>query len=136
MMAFQVFQYRDLSTDHTGCISTIGKTKTSKERAQVMEERIKQAQLESLITARQVAEFLQVSVSTVGRWSRQGAIKFYRVGGRGDMRYRVEDVFRFLEDTGAHPEIDAMGESDAILPRPANPHLMDATAGPVLRQSN
>lgn len=69
-----------------------------------MEESVKQTQVESLMTARQVAAFLQVSVCTVGRWSRKGALRFYRVGGRGDMRYRLKDILLFLEESSSAPE--------------------------------
>jgi excisionase family DNA binding protein len=68
-----------------------------------MEDRVRRVQIESLMTPRQVAQFLQVSVCTVGRWSRQGRLKFFRVGRRGDMRYRLEDVLRFIEDSTAQP---------------------------------
>ena len=71
-----------------------------------MKERVKRTSIESLMTARQVADFLQVSVCTVGRWSRQGSLKFYRIGGRGDMRYRLEDVIRFLDESIGHSEED------------------------------
>lgn len=63
----------------------------------VMEKHVQKARIESLMTARQVAEFLQVSVCTVGRWSRQGGLRFVRVGRRGDMRYSLEDVHRFID---------------------------------------
>ncbi|HEY49722.1 MAG TPA: helix-turn-helix domain-containing protein [Dehalococcoidia bacterium] len=49
-----------------------------------------------MLTTRQVADFLQVSVCTIRRWSDKGLLKFYRVGSRGDRRYRREDVLRFL----------------------------------------
>ncbi len=49
-----------------------------------------------MLTTRQVADFLQVSVCTVRRWSDRGLLKFYRVGSRGDRRFRREDVLRFL----------------------------------------
>jgi len=68
-----------------------------------MKDPVKGIQLESLMTPRQVAQFLQVSVCTVGRWSRQGRLAFFRVGRRGDMRYRLEDVLRFIEDSTAQP---------------------------------
>ena len=77
-----------------------------------MKERVKRTSLESLMTARQVADFLQVSVCTVGRWSRQGSLKFYRIGGRGDMRYRLEDVIRFLDDSSGHSVGDRHHTSD------------------------
>lgn len=81
-----------------------------------MEERVKQTQVESLMTARQVADFLQVSVCTVGRWSRKGALKFYRVGGRGDMRYQLKDVLRFLEESSSGSRTDTMGEKVPVCP--------------------
>lgn len=81
-----------------------------------MEERVKQTQVESLMTARQVADFLQVSVCTIGRWSRKGALKFYRVGGRGDMRYRLKDVLSFLEESNSHSRADTMGEKVPVRP--------------------
>jgi excisionase family DNA binding protein len=62
-------------------------------------------QLEAMLTARQVADFLQVSISTVRRWSDRGMLQFYRIGSRGDRRYRREDVLRFLhESTGRSQE--------------------------------
>lgn len=58
---------------------------------------MKNDQLETMLTARQVADFLQVSISTVRRWSDKGMVKFYRVGSRGDRRYQRRDVIQFLE---------------------------------------
>ena len=75
-----------------------------------MDERVKQTQVESLMTARQVADFLQVSVCSIGRWSRKGALKFYRVGARGDMRYRLKDVLGFLEESNSRLREDTTGE--------------------------
>ena len=53
---------------------------------------------ETMLTARQVADFLQVHISTVRRWSDQGILKSYRVGLRRDRRYRQEDVLEFLRE--------------------------------------
>jgi len=52
--------------------------------------------LEKLLTARQVANLLQVHITTVKRWSRSGMLKSYRLGSRGDLRYREADVLAFL----------------------------------------
>jgi excisionase family DNA binding protein len=57
------------------------------------------ATLETMLTIRQVADFLHVSVSTVRRWSDTGVLKSYRIGPRGDRRYRRDDVFHFLESS-------------------------------------
>ncbi len=64
-----------------------------------MKQITKEPQLESMLTARQVADFLHVSICTVRRWSDKNMLKFYRVGSRGDRRYRREDVLRFLRQS-------------------------------------
>lgn len=51
---------------------------------------------EVLMTCDEVADFLRVHVSSVRRWSRSGKLKAYKVGGRGDWRYRQQDVLAFL----------------------------------------
>jgi len=62
---------------------------------------IEQATLERMLTARQVGDFLHVSISAVRRWSDKGMLKSYRVGPRGDRRFRRVDVLRFLEESGS-----------------------------------
>lgn len=69
------------------------------------DEAVKQArqgQPEHLLTAREVADFMHVHVSSIGRWSREGKIKFYRVGFRGDMRFAMEDVIQFMKESKQH----------------------------------
>jgi excisionase family DNA binding protein len=60
---------------------------------------VRQRQLEPLLTAKEVADLLHVHVSSVGRWSRAGKLKFYRVGFRGDMRFQRKDVTDFMEES-------------------------------------
>jgi excisionase family DNA binding protein len=62
---------------------------------------MKNEQLETMLTARQVADFLQVSISTVRRWSDGETLKYYRIGSRGDRRYRREDVLLFLQKSSS-----------------------------------
>ncbi len=61
--------------------------------------RVSHHDTESLLTAKEVADFMHVHVASVGRWSRQGNIKFYRVGFRGDMRFAMKDVMHFLKES-------------------------------------
>jgi len=49
-----------------------------------------------VLTVREVAEFLNIHVNTVRRWSNLGIINSYRLGPRGDRRFRREDVVAFL----------------------------------------
>lgn len=74
---------------------------------QVVGQAMKDSQFESMLTARQVADFLHVSISTVRRWSDKGMLKFYRIGSRGDRRYLREDVLLFLEESSGNQRTDA-----------------------------
>jgi excisionase family DNA binding protein len=57
-----------------------------------------------IMTCDEVAEYLRVHVSSVRRWSRSGKLTAYKVGGRGDWRYREQDVLAFLYDTDGKGE--------------------------------
>jgi excisionase family DNA binding protein len=74
-----------------------------------MRQTANETQNERMMTAQQVADFLQVSICSIRRWSDNGALKFYRVGNRGDRRYWREDVLRFLEDSSPHLLTDSAG---------------------------
>ena len=50
-----------------------------------------------MLTTSDVAQFLSVNINTVRRWSNQGLLKSYRIGPRGDRRFRREDIDSFLE---------------------------------------
>jgi excisionase family DNA binding protein len=52
---------------------------------------------ERLLTTSKVAEFLHLHQNTVRRWSDKGVIKSYRIGSRGDRRFRKQDINEFLE---------------------------------------
>ena len=45
-----------------------------------------------LLTVREVAAMLNIHINTVRRWSDLGVLKAYRIGPRGDRRFRREDV--------------------------------------------
>lgn len=49
-----------------------------------------------LMTCSEVADFLRVHYNSVRRWSRSGKLKAFKVGSRGDWRYRYRDVLDFL----------------------------------------
>jgi excisionase family DNA binding protein len=51
-----------------------------------------------MLTARQVAQILNVHINTVRRWDVRGVLKAYRVGPRGDRRFSREDVALFLAE--------------------------------------
>ncbi|MBA7647509.1 hypothetical protein ES703_55281 [subsurface metagenome] len=53
-----------------------------------------------MLTTGEIARLLSVHPSTVRRWSDRGKIKAYRIGARGERRFRKDDVaVFFLERT-------------------------------------
>ena len=60
------------------------------------------ANADHLLTAAEVAQLFRVSVKTVGRWGRSGALPLRRTVG-GHHRYRVTDV-RALLGLDTEPE--------------------------------
>ena len=59
--------------------------------------------IDGMLTISEVAQLLNVHINTVRRWSNQRILKSYRIGSRGDRRFRQEDIDNFLvqgnEDT-------------------------------------
>ncbi len=53
-------------------------------------------QTNGMLTIQEVAELLHVHSNTLRRWTDQGMMKAYRIGPRGDRRFRAEDVDVFL----------------------------------------
>ena len=74
-----------------------------------MKQTVREVSLETMLTVRQVADFLHVSICTVRRWSNNGTLKYYRVGSRGDRRYRKEDVLQFLEQSSRSKKTNSKG---------------------------
>ena len=53
-------------------------------------------QISNMLTTGEVARLLNVHASTVRRWSSWRILKAYRIGPRGERRYRRDDVAIFL----------------------------------------
>ena len=56
-----------------------------------------------MLTTTAVAQFLGVHPNSVRHWSELGILKSYRIGLRGDRRFRREDVDDFLKPAGGTP---------------------------------
>lgn len=73
----------------------------SKERIrQILNEKPEQKPApdpDGMLTAREIARFLNVHINTVRRWTNKGTLKSYRISSRGDRRFRREDVVALLK---------------------------------------
>jgi len=64
-----------------------------------------QKEIDPMLTVSDVARLLSVHINTVRRWSNQGILKAYRVGSRGDRRFRQEDIASFLSQESKIAEV-------------------------------
>jgi len=60
--------------------------------------------VDPMLTISEVACILNVHINTARRWSNQGIIKAYRIGSRGDRRFRRDDVDSFFAKEGKTTE--------------------------------
>jgi excisionase family DNA binding protein len=63
--------------------------------------------VEPMLTTSEVARMLNVHINTVRRWSNQGSLASYRIGTRGDRRFKKADIDEFFArarpDNGPQP---------------------------------
>jgi excisionase family DNA binding protein len=57
--------------------------------------------LDATLTVTRAAEVLGVHANTVRAWSDAGRLRYYRINPRGDRRYRLGDLHRFLAASDA-----------------------------------
>ena len=68
-----------------------------REKDDLVEEFIRPASGHEMLMVTEVARLLSVHPNSVRRWANQGLITVYRIGVRGDRRFRPDDVSNFLE---------------------------------------
>ena len=49
------------------------------------------------LTIAEAAEFLQVSETSLRRWTNNGSLRCFRVGGRNERRFLKEDLLAFMQ---------------------------------------
>ena len=59
-----------------------------------------------MLSVKEVTQMLHIHANTLRRWSDRGQLPSYRIGPRGDRRFRREDISRFLDEltSGAKKE--------------------------------
>jgi excisionase family DNA binding protein len=69
------------------------------------------------LTITEAAEFLQVSETSLRRWTNSGKLRCFRVGGRSERRFLKEDLLSFMRTMHLQPEpeiVEAQTTSDTI----------------------
>ena len=51
---------------------------------------------DAILTSRQAARLLNVSITTLRRWTNKGMLRCYRIGPRGDRIFTKRDIERFM----------------------------------------
>src|SRR3954447_24307564 len=64
---------------------------------------------DATLTVKKAAGVLGVHPNTVRAWSEAGRLRFYRINDRGDRRYRLGDLQRFLSAAEA-PVVHGLAE--------------------------
>jgi excisionase family DNA binding protein len=58
----------------------------------------------TMLTTSDVGSLLNVHINTVRRWTNKGLLKAFRIGPRGDRRFRQEDIASFLVEQSEKAE--------------------------------
>ena len=58
---------------------------------------------DATLSVTKAARLLGVHPNTIRAWSDQGRLRYYRINPRGDRRYRLGDLERFLDDAEGRP---------------------------------
>lgn len=61
---------------------------------------------DATLTVTRAAQVLGVHPNTVRAWSDAGRLRYYRINPRGDRRYRIGDLQRFLAGAASGPSLD------------------------------
>ena len=62
-------------------------------------------EIDPMLTVSDVARILNIHINTVRRWSNREILKTYRIGSRGDRRFRRKDIASFLSEESKIAEI-------------------------------
>jgi diguanylate cyclase (GGDEF)-like protein/excisionase family DNA binding protein len=86
--------------------------------------------IDATLTVTKAARILGVHPNTIRAWSDAGRLRYYRINPRGDRRYRLGDLQRFLTAAanGGPEPLGPLPHGPAILRRPALPHQARAIA--------
>jgi excisionase family DNA binding protein len=59
-------------------------------------------QMDDMLTVMEVAQLLHVHPNTLRRWSNRGRIRGYHISPLGNMRFKRDEIARFLAKLNTH----------------------------------
>jgi excisionase family DNA binding protein len=66
------------------------------------------------LTIKEAAEFLHVSEVSLRRWTNSGKLRCFRVGGRNERRFLVEDLLAFMPSVDRWPELQQVYQTETL----------------------
>ena len=66
------------------------------------------------LTINEAAEFLHVSEVSLRRWTNSGKLRCFRVGGRNERRFQMEDLLAFMPSVYMGPEPQQVYEKETL----------------------
>ncbi len=79
--------------------------------------------MERLLNIKEAAEYLNVSDMTVRRWTNQGKLKCFRVGGKHERRFKIQDLHAYIEGKAVAPDPRAVALGIKGLAVPDGSHV-------------
>ena len=65
-------------------------------------------QMIGMLRVSEAARLLYVHTNTLRRWTERGIIRAYRIGPRGDRRFKAEDINVLLQEYNNEPRLDML----------------------------
>ncbi len=75
------------------------------------------------LTIAEAAEFLHVSEISLRRWTNSGKLPSFRVGGRNERRFLMDDLLAFMPSTGSQPALSKQRAADIQMIPEGESHL-------------
>src|SRR3989440_10727642 len=92
---------KSLTFDEEECIIKCSKVQYSTSQPDDMPEK------QRFLTIGEAAQFLNVSEVSLRRWTNSGKLRCFRVGGRSERRFLIDDLLAFMSSTAGEPELQS-----------------------------
>jgi len=74
------------------------------------------------LTIAEAAEFLHVSETSLRRWTNSGKLPSFRIGGRNERRFLMDDLLAFMPSAGSQPALSKQRASEVQMISESHSH--------------